>query len=117
MTDRWIGGASVRLRSVGMLNLPRRFATLSLTPDEVLLEVRPASFTRRLPGYPWTLTVSQKAEIFPVRATGFKRGVGFRKAGQKPYYFWSGRDQADILDALEAAGFTVSRTEQRPEYR
>jgi hypothetical protein len=117
MTDRWIGGASVRLRSVGMFNVPRRFATLSLTPGRVLLEVRPASFTRRLPGYPWTLTPSQQPEIFPVRATGFKRGVGFRKPGQKPYYFWCGRARDDILDALETAGFAVSRTERRPEYR
>ncbi|BEP15164.1 hypothetical protein acdb102_34750 [Acidothermaceae bacterium B102] len=117
MTRRWTGSASVRLRSAGMLNLPKPFATLSVDVGRATLVVRPTAYTRGLPGSPWTLAPADAAEIFPVRATGLKRGVGFARPGQRAYYFWCGRAQDTVLAALEEAGFVVSQQERRPEYR
>lgn len=114
---RWTGGASVRLRKVGMLNVPKPFATLTVDRAVATLVVRPTSYSNGLPGFPWTLSSEDSAEVFPVRATGLKRGVGFERQGERPYYFWCGRAQDTVLDALEQAGFLVIRTERRPEYR
>jgi hypothetical protein len=108
---RWTGGASVRLRKAGMLNVPKPFATLSVDG------ARATAYAQGLPGHPWALSSEDSAEIFPVRATGFKRGIGFERPGARPYYFWCGRAQDKVLDALEEAGFLVIRTERRPEYR
>ena len=117
MNQRWTGGASVRLRKVGMLSVPKPFATLTLEQGLARLTVRPVGYTRRLPGFPWLLSSEDSAEVFPVRATGFKRGVGFERPGERPYYFWCGRAREAVLDALEEAGYLVIRAERRPEYR
>jgi hypothetical protein len=114
---RWTGGASVRLRSVGMLNVPKPFGTLTVAPERISLQVRPASLSARLPGHPWLLTPADQPAIFPVRGSAFKRGVGFQRGSAKPYYFWCGRDLPDVLAAIEAAGFVVEMVERRPEYR
>ncbi len=114
---RWVGGASVRLRRTGTLNVPRPMATLTLEDGRARLVVKPVAYTRRLPGFPWNLTRHDGAEAFPVRATGFKRGVGFAKPGEKPYYFWCGLRREKVLAALAEQGFTVTSAERRPEYR
>jgi hypothetical protein len=114
---QWTGGASVRLRSFGMLNMSKPFATLSLAPQRIELEVRPAFLSHRLPGYPWTLTPADDLAIFPVRGSAFARGIGFQPGLAKPYYFWCGRAQRDVLNAIEAMGFRVDRQERRPHYR
>jgi hypothetical protein len=113
----WTGGASVRLKSVGMLNVPKPFGTLSVTPERLTLEVRPAFLSARLPGRPWTLTPADRAAIFPVRGSAFKRGVGFQRGSEKPYYFWCGRALPDVLAGIEVAGFQVEMVERRPQYR
>jgi hypothetical protein len=117
VTGRWTGGASVRLRSWGMYNVSRPLAALDVSPQRAALMVRPAIFARRLPGYPWVVTPADPHVVFPVRATGFTRGVGFAVGDAKPYYFWCGRARESVLDALAAAGFVVDRTERRPQYR
>jgi hypothetical protein len=115
--SRWKGGASVRLRSAGMLNMPRPFGTLTVTSGTISLVVRPAFLSGRLPGNPWRLNPDDHAVVFPVRGSAFKRGVGFERPSEKPYYFWCGRALPDVLKAIEAAGFPIEMIERRPEFR
>jgi hypothetical protein len=100
-----------------MLNVPKPFGTLTVAPERISLQVRPASLSARLPGHPWLLTPADQPAIFPVRGSAFKRGVGFQRGSAKPYYFWCGRALPDVLAGIEAAGFEVELVERRPQYR
>ena len=107
MTRRWTGGASVRLRSAGMLNVPKPFATLTLDDGRRGAGRAADGLHAQAARLPVAAAAEDAAEVFPVRATGFKRGVGFARPGERPYYFWCGRAQERVLAALEEAGFVV----------
>ena len=100
-----------------MLNLPKPCGTLTVAPGRISLRLRPRFLAAGRPGSPWLVTAEQRVQIFPVRGSAFKRGVGFEVGSAKPYYFWCGRALPDVLQAIEAAGFAVTMVERRPEFR
>ena len=54
---------------------------------------------------------------FRVKGAGpLKRGIGIGRAGHRTAYFWRWRGRHDILQTIEAAGFTVSWEERKSGY-
>jgi hypothetical protein len=111
---RWVGGANLPGWR-GRLNATTPLAVLDLGPSSIKLGIRPKLLAGMFRVSSITVTRSDDVEVFPVRGRLGTRGVGVRRNGAAPVYFWTTQPE-EVLQALASADWPVSWDERRFAY-
>ena len=111
---RWVGGANLS-GTRGRTNATTPLAVLDLGPSSIKLGIRPKLLAGIFRVSSITVTRSDDVEVFPVRGRLGTRGVGVRRNGAAPVYFWTTQPE-EVLQALASADWPVSWDERRFAY-
>jgi hypothetical protein len=114
VATRWVGGANLP-GALGRMNATTPLAVLRLGSSSISLDIRPKLITRMLGVSSTTLARSDDVEAFPVSSRWGTRGVGLRRNGAAPLYFWTTQPE-ELLQALASADWPVSWDERRFKY-
>jgi hypothetical protein len=112
--SRWVGGANLP-GTFGRTNATKPLAVLDLGPSSLTLGVRPKLLAGMFGVSSITVPRSDDVEVFPVRGRLGTRGVGVRRDGAAPVYFWTSQPE-EVLQALASADWPVSWDERRFAY-
>jgi hypothetical protein len=86
-----------------------------LGPSSLKLGIRPKLLAGMFGVSSLTVPRSDDVEVFPVRGRLGTRGVGVRRNGAAPVYFWTSQPE-EVLQALASADWPVSWDERRYAY-
>jgi hypothetical protein len=111
---RWVGGANLP-GTFGRTNATKPLAVLDLGPSSLKLGIRPKLLAGMFGVSSATVPRSDDVEVFPVRGRLGTRGVGVRRNGAAPVYFWTSQPE-EVLQTLASADWPVSWDERRFAY-